>query len=776
MEPDALQKLRIAPGFAMISRLLITSALFAGLAAAEKEEAAADAAPSPGHSQHGEIFNEGPRQAAVLIPGTGNVNFEITTNSPEAQKFFNQGVGQLHGFWYLESERSFRQVAALDPDCAMAYWGMTMSNFSNKTRAKGFIEEATKRKDKASEREQKWIDSLAKYFEDEKKDEKTRRRALVRALENIVFEYPDDLEAKAFLMYQIYSNNGKGLAIPSHYAINLLISEILEENPLHPVHHYRIHLWDHEKPAQALKSAADCGPSAPGIAHMWHMPGHIYSRLHRYEDAVWQQEASARVDHAHMIRFQLVPDQIHNFAHNNEWLIRNLNYLGQVDRAVDLACNMIELPRLPKLDDDQKHKGGGSWDYGRQRLRDTLIRYEKWDELVAFGDSDYLKPGVGRIHETEWRRFMAVAEFERGNRERGQQLLADLEADLEKIKADEAAAVKKAEEANKDKKEAEKKKAVDAEKKKFKTKIDTWTKALKELKAYDLVFADEPNVEEAGKAVDGATGIAKIRKARLFLKLGDTEKALKLATEDAASGTNQVHPLATKVHMLLEAGKEDEAKTEFEKLRKMAHSADPDLPVFQRLAPLAEGDWRIPQEPAEDLGERPDLATLGPFRWQPPKAPGFTLSDSEDKPVSLADYAGKPVLVIFFLGRGCTHCMEQLNEFAPMKEKFAKAGIELLAVSTDTAEGLRQTWWMNSGEEEKEDAKNPFPFPLLSDSELTAFRAFRAYDDFEKMALHGTFLIDGVGRIRWQNISYEPFMKAEFMLEESVRLLSYGDS
>ena len=71
--------------------------------------------PLPGHSVHGEAFDAGPRQAAVLIPGCGKINFLITSNNTEAQAFFNQGVGQLHGFWYYEAERSFRQVAMLDP-------------------------------------------------------------------------------------------------------------------------------------------------------------------------------------------------------------------------------------------------------------------------------------------------------------------------------------------------------------------------------------------------------------------------------------------------------------------------------------------------------------------------------------------------------------------------------------------------------------------------------------------------------------------------------------
>ena len=78
----------------------------------------------PGHSVHGQSFDEGPRRFAKLMGGTGEVHFPVTTTSPEAQKFFDQGVGQLHGFWYYEAERSFRQALHLDANCVMAYWGI----------------------------------------------------------------------------------------------------------------------------------------------------------------------------------------------------------------------------------------------------------------------------------------------------------------------------------------------------------------------------------------------------------------------------------------------------------------------------------------------------------------------------------------------------------------------------------------------------------------------------------------------------------------------------
>ena len=152
-----------------------------------------------GHSFHGEAFNEGPRQSAYLMKGMGRVRFPVTTSVQEAQLFFTQGVAQLHGFWYFEAERSFRQAAMLDPDCAMAYWGMAVANRNNAERAQGFIEEAKKRRDKACKHEQLWIDSEVNYWADTKKAKKDRRRKMVRDLESIIFEYPDDIEAKAFL-------------------------------------------------------------------------------------------------------------------------------------------------------------------------------------------------------------------------------------------------------------------------------------------------------------------------------------------------------------------------------------------------------------------------------------------------------------------------------------------------------------------------------------------------------------------------------------------------
>jgi peroxiredoxin len=122
------------------------------------------------------------------------------------------------------------------------------------------------------------------------------------------------------------------------------------------------------------------------------------------------------------------------------------------------------------------------------------------------------------------------------------------------------------------------------------------------------------------------------------------------------------------------------------------------------------------------------------------------------------------VVVIFYLGAGCVHCIEQLNLFAPVASDYKEAGISIVAVSTESVEGLKRTL-------EKSKSEEGFPFPLVSNEGLEVFKAYRAYDDFEKMPLHGTFLIDGNGMVRWQDISFEPFTETRFLLGEAQRLL-----
>ena len=717
-----------------------------------------------GHSFHGEAFNEGPRQAAYLMEGTGVINFPVASEVPQVQEFINQGVGQLHGFWFFEAERSFRQAAALDPDCAAAYWGMAMANANNRDRAKKLIKEAVDRKDQATDRMQRYIAALSDYLK--KKKGKSTTEAYVKALEKIVYDYSDDLDAQAFIAIELWKGRRDGIKITSHLAVDGLIQQVLNVEPMHPVHHYRIHLWDSEKASRALESSARCGQSAPAIAHMWHMPGHIYAKLKRYSDAAWQQEASARTDHAQMMRDQLLPDQIHNFAHNNEWLIRDLIHIGRIYDAVDLAKNMTELPRHPKY--NRVSKGGSSAAYGRARLFQVLQAAELWSDAIALADSPYLEPTESFSEQVKRLRLIGRASFRSGDNAAGAMIVAELEARLcEKFalreeKVNDAKA--KSQQEDKDKKATEK--MVKAARRGVDLEIRKVERALQEM--YGHLAAQSESYELAIEMFNKAGEVDRWYLASLQLQSGETDDAIKAVTDHAKSHPGECFPLAHKADILWQAGKREEAMEAMHDLQEIAAEIDLDVPGFQRLAPIASAmkwakDWRPEPTPADDLGKRPDLDTLGPFRWQPNLAPVWSLQSDRGETVSLSDYRGKPIVLIFYLGYGCLHCAEQLQAFGPEAQKFKDAGIQLLAVSSDDQPGLQKS------RETYTDGN--IPFALLANPKLDVFKKYRAFDDFESQPLHGTFVIDGQGRIRWHDISYEPFMDHEFVLNEAKRLL-----
>jgi hypothetical protein len=227
--------------------------------ASESAAADSDTATQAGHSYHGEAFNEGPRQAAKKMEGLAKITFPTSAKLAETQAFIEQGIAQLHGFWYLEAERSFRQAAANEPELAIAYWGCAMANVNNRERAIGFIEEAMKRREvETTQREKLYIEAFERYLkatqdkpDDKKGDEKkpaddkpvisnkkaekaaqeakdnakkeAKRQAherYIADLEGIIHEFPDDLEAKAFLVLQLWLADGEGVKMTSRYAVN----------------------------------------------------------------------------------------------------------------------------------------------------------------------------------------------------------------------------------------------------------------------------------------------------------------------------------------------------------------------------------------------------------------------------------------------------------------------------------------------------------------------------------------------------------------------------
>lgn len=731
---------------------------------AEPPAASAEDDVLAGHSAHGEAFNVGPRQAAELIAGMGNIHFPSSAKDERTQAFINQGVAALHGFWYLEAERAFRQAAHLQPELAIAYWGMAQANTNNHKRAAEFIARASELRDRATRREQLYIDAYAKYLKRPDKAEtseqkKKRQQQYVTDLEQILNEFPEDIEARALLALHLW-NARRDVPIPSYQAVNALLSEVFAVNPNHPAHHYRIHLWDGVRAENALQSSALCGPSLPAVAHMWHMPGHIYSKLRRYDDAAWHQEASARVDHAHMIKARLLPDQIHNFAHNNEWLIRNLNFLGRVEDALLQSRNLISLPRHPAYNSATKR---GSFLHGRTRLLQTLTEYELWDVLIEEAEGPHLDPAFDEESRNERLAWLTAAYHfqqakeaaERSSRGLHRQRIAleseilDLQEQLESLDP------------------AERKKDPRAGQL---TKVQTKLKDLQALIARGEAAAAvvAKDAAAAKEHLQKAGRVEPILAASWIGQAGDHAEAIARLEKLLPSRGGEVRPLAVLVDQLWRAGKQDEALRRFETLRTVAATADLDTPLLARLKPVAEkagagADWRLPPETPSDIGERPPLDSLGPAVWSPYTAPSWTASTADDTPVSDTAWDGKPKIVIFYLGFGCLHCVEQLTAIKPKVDEFAAAGIELIAISTESVADLRKG--INAYGE-------ALPLTLLADPANEVFKAYRCWDDFESVPLHGTFLIDSRGRVRWQDIGHEPFSDIAFLLEESQRLLA----
>ena len=770
----------------MLLRIFLLSVLLCPVISSADDVSVA-AGGKPGHSTHGDAFDEGPRQAAVLLKGMGAVSFPITTQSGDAQKFFDQGVAQLHGFWYYEAERSFRQAAKLDDSAAMPYWGMAMANVNNEKRAGEFMKQAKAqgRREKASVRERLYLDALDAWFAAGKKDDqanKARRTAMVKALEKIVFEFPDDIEAKAFLLFQVWDNAQHGMPVASHAALAALAGEVLAKNPAHPgAHHYTIHLWNYEDDRRALKSAALDGQSAPGIAHLWHMPGHTFTKLHRYADAAWQQEAAARTDHAYMIATKLMPEQIHNYAHNNDWLVENLGFIGRVHDAIDLAKNMIELPRLasrPKLAGKPVGAEGGTsipearggFLMGRRRLLDALVSWERWDDLLALDGGPYLPVNEDRAEEAKRLRVMGIAAFQKGDKARGEVKLDGIRQMLAKTKQERTTKADEAEAAARTaKKPADQiAKAIADALVSFAPKMEQLEKCIAELELYRALAGG--STDDARKKLATISDVPKVRLSQLHDQAGDKVKAAQLAREAAKEAEGQVLPLANLADILWRAGTKQEALDTFQKLRPLCAQADLDQAVFTRLRPVAEelklpADWRPKLVWPADSGQRPDLASLGPFRWHPYRANDWSLPDETGETRLCGEFKGKPTVMLFYLGSGCSHCIEQLNTFAPMAKEFEAAGINLVAVGTERAEDLHKTFALSKDED-------GFTFPILADETLATFKSFRAFDDFETMPLHGTFLMDADGLVRWQDISFQPFTQAKWLLTESKRLLA----
>ena len=293
----------------------------------------------------------------------GEVNLPISC-SPAAQQQFNRAVAMQHSFFFPETVKAFTAIAEKEPSCAMAYWGVAISQrpnplvgpFPGDVLKRGWeaVEKARAASQK-TEREIAWIEALAAYYQDYATVPQQRRTTNYEAaMARLWTRYPDDAEAGIF--YALALNEAADPADKT-YARQLKAADILEKleskYPNHPgIPHYIIHSYDYPELAmRGVLAAARCAQLAPSAPHALHMPSHIFSTLGMWREVIGSDRAADDETIAYTARVnpQAAADPAKNAGryHFFDFLTNAYLQLGQdqqAKRIVDARNSFAEYP------------------------------------------------------------------------------------------------------------------------------------------------------------------------------------------------------------------------------------------------------------------------------------------------------------------------------------------------------------------------------------------------------------------------------------------------
>ena len=254
---------------------------------------------------------------AILIDGLGSYNRPISTKSELAQKFFDQGLRLIYGYYSPEATASFREALRHDPDSPMLHWGLALalgpipnSRFlafpdDPKEEGRKAIAAARTHATKGTPVEQALIDTLSVRYDSERYlDRDLRDAQYIEAARKTYAQYPKDLEAAYLYADSLMTHAAwsywkrDGSPLPGTREAVRTLERMMALNPNHPgaVHLY-IHLFESSAhPERALPQADRLESLMPKAGHMVHMPSHIYVRTGDYEKAIASNQRSLRVD------------------------------------------------------------------------------------------------------------------------------------------------------------------------------------------------------------------------------------------------------------------------------------------------------------------------------------------------------------------------------------------------------------------------------------------------------------------------------------------------
>ncbi|MEM1369903.1 MAG: hypothetical protein AAGG02_18235 [Cyanobacteria bacterium P01_H01_bin.15] len=335
---------------------------------------------------------------APLLEGLGEHHFQVTTQSPRSQEFFDQGLRLTYAFNHSEALRAFKEAARIDPDNAMAYWGWALVLGPNLNlpmvsevvpQAYEAIQRAVAIKDNVSPRERDYIEALAnRYSKDPEADRTSLDLGYARAMGELVERYPDDLDAAtlyaAALMnlspWDYWNLDGS----PKENTEELLntLQSVVERNPRHPgALHYYIHAVEARHPERGERYADMLGALMPGAGHLVHMPSHIYMRLGRFGDSYEANRRAVEADESYITQCHaqgIYP--LNYYPHNIHFMTWSAMMQGRPNKALDAARKIIE--KVPPEIASSKNTWGLYETFLSQPYF-VMIRFGMWEAMLA---------------------------------------------------------------------------------------------------------------------------------------------------------------------------------------------------------------------------------------------------------------------------------------------------------------------------------------------------------------------------------------------------------
>ncbi len=337
-----------------------------------------------------------------LFEGLGSYSRKITTDSPKAQRYFNQGLAFLHGFNHGAAIRSFQEAARLDPKCAMAHWAIALAcgPHINLTvmpppaaeLAWKELQLAQQNAEHASPVERDLIEALShRYADPQPQDRAPLDQAYADAMRMVWQKYPNDPDVGVFFaeaMMDLHPWNQwtpQGEPTPGTDEILATLDAVLKLNPRQPfANHLYIHANEASlRPERATAAADRLRNLQPGVAHNVHMPSHIDIRCGRWHQAVDTNLKAIAADR----RYRKIAGPPVGFlnvyiAHNRHMLAYAAMMTGQRALAMKHIRAMVaEMPADFLKENAMQAEGFASMPL------EVMVRFGMWDEILAEPDN-----------------------------------------------------------------------------------------------------------------------------------------------------------------------------------------------------------------------------------------------------------------------------------------------------------------------------------------------------------------------------------------------------